>query len=165
MSRLAIRIDPKAYLEYPTEGAPKDFKDFIEGFLQWQSDLVIERIQEVVRQKLYNWEPLSPGWQNFKEKMGLDPRHWLASGQLLESVQVFYFMNGWYIGVHPRKKHRGYKGNRKGARLIDILRWLEAGTTKMPPRPLFTKVFSEFRPKKVQQELYSKYLTLRKGVI
>jgi hypothetical protein len=173
--RLRLQVDVKRefVIDYPTKNAPDDFKKFMDSFLKWQCGLIIERTKEVVRKKLYNWHPLSPSYVKFKEKMGLDPRTWLASGQVEKAIHYWYspLADSYFIGVHPTLRHRnyikgGYDQKKKGTRIIDIIRYLEFGTTKMKPRPLFTKVLAEFKSKKRQTELYAQFIQLSKtGVL
>lgn len=168
--RLRIQVDKTVFIDYPTKSAPEDFQNFISGFLEWQCTKIIERTKEVVRKRLYSWHPLSPSYVAFKDRMGLDPRIWLASGQIEQSIKYWYvpLADAWFIGVHPTLRHRGYKKGggldweKKGARLIDIIKWLEFGTTKMKARPLYTKVLEEFKSKKKQTALYAEYIKEQK---
>lgn len=171
--RLRYQIDVKNLyvIDYPTENAPEDFKQFMYEFLEWQSKKVIVRINDVIRRQLYNWHPLSDSYLQWKKQMGLDPRIYIASGQLLEAIHYWFLPSfgkpQFFIGVHPTKRHKGYNGKgkkRKTVRLVDILRWLEFGTSKMRPRPIFSKVFSEFKPKSVQAKLYAEFIKERKGL-
>jgi len=172
MAKLRIQVDKSLFVEYKTKMAPEDFQVFIRGFLEWQADLVTKRINEVVKRQLYTWSPLSPSWVQFKKRMGLSPRIWYASGQVLESIHYWYVPLGdqFFIGVHPTKRHRAYKKgggidqSKKGARIIDIISWMETGTRKMPARPLFSKVLGEFSSKSRQTALYAQYIKNMKGL-
>jgi hypothetical protein len=169
--RLRVQVQKEFFVDYPTKLAPEDFQEFMAGFLEWQCDKVRERIREVVKTQAYKWEPLSPNYVQFKERMGLSPKIWFASGQVMDSIIYWYDALGdqWLIGVHPTLRHRGYKKgggldwSKKGARIIDIIRWMEMGTTKMPARPLFTKVLAEFKKKSKQTALYAEYIKDQKG--
>jgi hypothetical protein len=155
-------------ISYTTKGAPIDFHEFMMGFLKFQADLVVKRINEVVRRQLYNWSPLSKSWIEFKKKHKLDPRTWYASGMVLKSIHYWHtpVADDYFVGVHPTKRHPGYgKGKGRGARIYDIIRWLEAGTPKMSARPLFTKVFQEFATQKMQTKLYQDYIRSSKSII
>lgn len=172
MAKLRIQVDKALFVQYQTNNTPEDFQNFIRGFLEWQVSKVKDRVKEVVDRQLYSWSPLSTAYTQFKKRMGLSPKIWYASGQLLEAVHYWYVPLGdqWFIGVHPTLRHRAYKKgggldwSKKGARLVDIIKWLEFGTTKMPARPLFTKVLGEFKSKKRQTELYAEYIRLQKGL-
>lgn len=171
--RLRIQVDKSVAIEYETAMAPDDFKEFMYEFLEYQSNLIVERINEVIRRQLYSWAPLSESYIKWKQKMGLSPHIWEASGQTRKAIHYWYspsFGKGqFFIGVHPTLKHRNYLkggglGNKKGTRLIDIIRYVELGTRRMPPRPLFTKVFAEFNNKKRQKQLYDDFIKQRKGL-
>jgi hypothetical protein len=172
MAKLRIQVDKTLFVEYKTKMAPEDFQNFIRGFLKWQVEQVTDRIKEVVDRQVYSWSPLSPSWVQFKSRMGLSPKTWYASGQVMDAVHYWYVPLGdqWFIGVHPTKRHRAYmKGGginqkKKGARIIDIIKWMEHGTTRMPPRPLFSKVLGEFRSKSKQTKLYAEYIKSLKGL-
>lgn len=164
--KLTVQVDKDVFIEYKTKGTPEDFQNFMKGYLEWLTQKVIDRIDEVLRRQLYNWEPLSKSYKDWKKKMGLDPRIWLASHQTTKAITYWWvpLAQSWYIGVNPRMLHRKYKkggidqGKKTKARLYDIIKWVELGTTKMPPRPLFTKVLKEFKPKKTQIKLYQQYI-------
>lgn len=170
--RLRLQIKKEQFISYQTQGTPQDFKDFMEEFLKWQADKVVNRIDEVIRMRLYNWHPLSESYKAWKEKMGLDPRIWIQTGQTKDSIHTWYnnMSDSYFIGVHPTKRHRaakkggGFDPKDKGARLLDIVRWLEFGTSRMKPRPLFTKVFREFEGVGRQQKLYSEFINYKKGL-
>jgi hypothetical protein len=170
--RLRFQIDVKKeyMIDYPTKDSPEDFQDFMKGFLEWQCDLVVKRIDEVIKRRLYNWHPLSPSYLDWKKKTHLDPRTWIATGQTLNSIHYWYsgLADAFFVGVHPTKRYRypdknGQLTTKKGAKILDILRWLEFGTTKMKARPLFSKVFKEFMSKSVQSKLYAEYIKSLKG--
>lgn len=164
--KVTLQVDKTVFVDYPTKGTPEDFQVFMRGYLEWVTKKVIDRVEDVMDRQLYNWAPLSKSYKSWKEKMGLDPRIWLASHQTKKAITYWYvpLADAWFIGVHPRTLHRKYKkggidqGKKTKARLIDIIRWIEQGTTKMPPRPLFTPVLQEFRPKTVQMKLYQQYI-------
>jgi hypothetical protein len=90
----------------------------------------------------------------------------------LESIHYWYVPLGdqFFVGVHPTKRHRAYKKgggvdqSKKGARIIDIISWMEKGTRKMPARPLFSKVLGEFSSKSRQTALYAQYIKNMKGL-
>lgn len=171
--RLRVQVNKELFVDYPTTGTPQDFKNFMKGFLEYQADLMRDRIDEVIRLQLYNWKPLSPSYQKWKKSMGQDPRVWVQTGQTRKAIHVWFspMAQAWFIGVHPTLRHRqavrggGYNMKKKGARLIDIIRWMEFGTPTMPARPLFTKVMDEFRKPSRQKALYADYLALQKGII
>jgi len=164
--KLTVQVDKKVFIEYGTKGTPEDFEEFMKGYLEWLTQKVVDRLEEVMRRQLYNWHPLSKSYLEWKKKMKLDPRIWLASHQTREAITYWWvpLASAWMIGFHPRTLHRKYKrggidlGKKTKARLLDIVRWLEHGTTKMPPRPLFGPVLNEFKSKSVQLKLYQQYI-------
>lgn len=169
--KLTVQVDKSICIEYGTRGTPEDFQNFMKGYLEWLTQKVIDRIDEVMRRQLYNWAPLSKSYVEWKKKMKLDPRIWLASHQTKNAITYWWvpLADSWYIGVHPRTLHRKYKrggidsGKKTKARLLDIVRWMELGTTKMKPRPLFVPVLKEFKSKSVQLRFYQLYITKMKA--
>ena len=77
--KLTIQVDKTTFVNYDTAGFPEDMQEFLKGFLEWMTQKVIDRIEEVIKRQAYNWDPLSESWKSFKEKMGLDPKIWVAS--------------------------------------------------------------------------------------
>lgn len=83
------------------------------------------------------WKELTPGYLEYKRKHGLSPNIWEATGQLKSNLK--YRKLGRYnylIGFDKRLSHKGSK-----AKLYRIARWMEYGTLRMPPRPLFRVVY------------------------
>lgn len=171
--RLSIIVDKSLYLEYKTKGTPEEFQAFMDAFLRYFADIVIKRINDIVRRKLYNWDPLSDAWANFKKRMHLDPRTWYASGQILESIGYKYYPMGdvYVIGVHPTKKHNAYmkgginKGKKMKVSILNLIRYMEFGTAAMPSRPLFVPALKEFKSKGVQEKIYQKFILEYKGSV
>lgn len=162
--KLAVQIDPTDFIEINTFRTPKLYQEFIEGFLKFLAQKMVDRVHEVIRNQSYNWHPLSRTWVAFKKSWGLDPRIWRASGWIEDSIHYWYSRknNCWMVGVNPRKQHRRYKrggiaiSKRSGVLIIDIIRKLEFGTQKTPARPLFTRVIAEV--KKDVNSYYKEYL-------
>lgn len=82
------------------------------------------------------WKDLTPGYLEYKRKHGLSLNIWEATGQLKNSLKLFSRGGSIIIGFDRRSHHKGSK-----AKLIDIAKWMEYGTIRMPPRPLFRVVY------------------------
>ncbi len=170
--RFALQVDPKRFLEFPVrKNPPPEIVDFLEGFMEFLAKRTVRELRKAVNQKKYvkHWDVLSDSWKAQKKRLKLDPRIWKASGQTLESVNWWHSKKDdcWYVGVHPRKRHNAYKvggiykTKKQKALVIDIIRWLEKGTRKMPPRPLFSLVLRDV--KRMIPEIYQEYITSVKG--
>lgn len=146
--RLAVQVNPKDFIQITKlpEGYVKDYARFL-------AIKMVKRLKVVVKRKLYNWSPLSKTWKLYKKQMGLSPKTWYASGELLGSIRFWYSQkdNSYYVGVNPRKLHKEYKfggtykTKRTKTKIIDIIRRLEYGSLNTPARPLFTEVIKEFK--------------------
>lgn len=83
------------------------------------------------------WKELTPGYLEFKRAHGLSPNIWEATGQLKNSLKVSKLGRYNYsVGFDKRLVHKGSK-----AKLYKIAQWMEYGTLRMPPRPLFRVVY------------------------
>lgn len=83
------------------------------------------------------WKDLTPGYLEYKKKHGLSPNIWEATGQLKSSIRVSRMGRFNYsIGFDKRRVHKG-----SHAKLTDIAKWMEYGTLRMPPRPLFRVIY------------------------
>lgn len=160
MAKLALQVSDSHFIEFKTKAEPKAYQEFVNAFLEFLAERMKKRVKEVIRKQLYGWSPLSKTWKAFKKQYGLSPKMWLASGDLSGHFITWHsrIYDSWFVGVHPRRLHRKYKQGgvstiRTKTPLTTIVRALEFGTSKIPSRPLFTKVFAEF-----QKNLNSHYI-------
>lgn len=83
------------------------------------------------------WKDLTPGYLEYKRRHGLSLNIWEATGQLKDSLKVSAPRGkNIVIGFDKRKNHKGSR-----AKLWKIAKWMEYGTLRMPPRPLFRQVY------------------------
>ena len=84
------------------------------------------------------WKDLTPGYLEYKRKHGLSLNIWEATGELKNSLKVSApkGKKTIVIGFDKRRNHKG-----SSAKLWKIAKWLEYGTFRMPPRPLFRMVY------------------------
>lgn len=163
--KLYLQISPQNYISIDLPlYTPKFIQAFNEGFLKYLSEIIVEEIKTTIRHQLLNWHPLSKTYKAWKARMDLDPRIWIASGELEDSIKIWHSQihNAWIIGVNPYKKHHVYtkggiyKSKKNDVLLIDIIRSLEFGTQKIPARPLFTVVFN--RIKRLEVVYYKQFV-------
>lgn len=166
--KIALQVDKDLVIAYSdTTELPDQIYEFMLGFLEFMTQEIIQRIHKVVKDQIYRWDPLTDPYKKWKKKWNQDPRIWLASEQTLNSVTYWWspLQDAWVIGVHPRTLHRAYKrtggvdySKKTRTRIMDIIKWMELGTQKMPARPLFTPVFLEYESQAMQQRVYKRYL-------
>jgi hypothetical protein len=84
----------------------------------------------------HKWKELTPGYIEFKRRHGYSTNIWEATGQLKNSLKVFSKGSSLTIGFDKRISHKGSK-----AKVYKIAKWMEYGTPRMPPRPLFRVVY------------------------
>lgn len=83
------------------------------------------------------WKDLTPGYSEYKRKHGLSNKIWEATGELKNSLRVSVVRGKpIVIGFDKRKNHKGTR-----TRLWKIAVYLEYGTFRIPPRPLFRQVY------------------------
>lgn len=91
----------------------------------------------VIRQSLADsWKPLNKAYKEHKVQTGLNPGMWIATSKLVNSIVVIETSNRIEVGVDKRKKH-----TETGVYLTTIVKALEYGAGRIPPRPLFIPVF------------------------
>ena len=83
------------------------------------------------------WKDLTPGYLAYKKRHGLSLNIWEATGQLKDSLRVVAPRGKKItIGFDKRLNHKGSR-----TKIWRIAKWMEYGTRRMPPRPLFRMVY------------------------
>lgn len=110
----------------------KNFQDYL-------AQQYVEEVKKAVAAEKYkgSWRALSPGYRAFKANMGLSPKMWEATGELIDNL---YVKSNRTVGFDGRKRH-----SRSRKRYIEIARELEYGSTRVPARPLFRKVLFDMK--------------------
>lgn len=103
-----------------------DFSKFLADNLQ---RLLIKRIK--TQYHYLRWKPLSPGYAEFKRKLGLSPNIWEATGTLVNSITVYRESSYYVVGVDPYRRYPD------GTNMLFVAKCMEFGTRYMPARPLF----------------------------
>lgn len=87
------------------------------------------------------WAPLSISYLKYKRKHHLSDKIWVATGHLKNSIYVRKSGGHTYtVGISPTKKYPGTT-----VKVIDVAKWMEYGTRRMPPRPLFRPITTMYR--------------------
>ena len=114
-------------------------KQEISDFQKYIANEYVRLVKLSIDRQRYKakWKDLTPGYLEFKRAHGLSLNIWEATGQLKSSLKVSKLGRYNYsIGFDKRLVHKG-----SGAKLYKIARWMEYGTLRMPPRPLFRIVY------------------------
>lgn len=113
------------------------------------SELAQEARDAVYKQR-FKQVPLTPRYLARKIRKGLDPRIWIATKKLVKSIGWVKTEYGARIGV--RRGYRLDTYTRKDGSVVTrkleywkLLLWLEYGTKKMPPRPVFRRLIRAWR--------------------
>lgn len=113
--------------------------DVLRGFQVYLAQEYVRLVKLSIDQQRYRarWKDLTPGYLEYKRKHGLSLNIWEATGELKKSLKVMS-PNGRtiVIGFDKRRTHKG-----SSAKLYKLARWLEYGTLRIPPRPLFRMVY------------------------
>lgn len=84
------------------------------------------------------WADLTPSYLEYKRRNRLSTKIWEATGELKNNIRSRKSsgMNVIEISFPKNMKHTGSKST-----LLEIAKWVEFGTIKMPPRPLFRQIY------------------------
>lgn len=106
---------------------------------KYLADQYVILIQIAIDTQRYKskWADLTPGYAEYKARMGYSDKIWIATGQIRKTLRAREGYRKSYIVVgFPYKKHtNSYK------KIKDIAKYVEFGTTRMPPRPLFRTAY------------------------
>lgn len=86
------------------------------------------------------WKPLSVSYIKYKRKHKLSDKIWVATGYLRDSIRVRKSGTSYVVGISPNKKYPG-----TSLSVLQVAKWMEYGTSKMPPRPLFRPLTNMYR--------------------
>lgn len=111
-----------------------EFADYIAGLIQ--KDLVDTIETQSLSSK---WKPLSPSYIASKKKRGLHTEIWKATGNMESSIYKINRKDRVLIGVTGARKYPGTNNT-----LLEVARYLEYGTSKMPARPLFRPIVDKY---------------------
>jgi hypothetical protein len=107
---------------------------------------IAEDAKEAIDQQTYNWAPLSKRYLEYKIQRGFDPRIYIKTRELYNSISWGVTHGKIWTGIPSRKIHP-WTGKRR-IPISQIARWLEFGTSKMPPRPIWRPLLAKYMLKK-----------------
>lgn len=113
------------------EGQTKVVKNSFHEYLAYEFVNEVKRAIDTQKYKK-KWKPLSPQYLAYKRRKGLSPIIWQATKQLKSSLKVSQSKGVYTIGWDKRIRH-----NKSKIPLYRLAKYMEFGTIKMPPRPLF----------------------------
>lgn len=110
-----------------------------EAKLMEDGNFVLEKMQGHIDNQDLDWIPLA---KRTVELKGGDTTIYIETGQLRNGLSVRRVKSSVkgstiFIGASPWKSHHS------GAKLSELLIWLEYGTDKIPPRPLVRPTMEE----------------------
>ena len=125
--------------------------------MQEDGEFVLEKIKGHIEHQDLGWVPLSDKTVELK---GGSTTIYVETGTLLNSFSVRKVKSKvtgstFFIGASPWKRHAP-----SGAKLSDLMIWLEYGTDKIPARPLIRPTYNE-----VKEILKDHWTTLFKDLI
>lgn len=115
----------KTKFSYP-KNLMKDYEKFI-------CREFIKRVKKHIKKQDLNWPPLSTEYYQYKLSNNLSLNTWEATSLLKKTLGLLKKGDTYIIGWGNSRRHKGVK-------VSDISRYLEYGTIKIPPRPLFRTV-------------------------
>lgn len=121
-------------------------------YLQQVAYLITETVRDIILNQFGEWPPLNPEYLARKKKLGYDERILIATGQYVKALTVIKVME------EPKEGTKGSKGiyrvgvgvrenatRRARVAMGQLMKWLEYGTTRMPPRAHWRPVWEQFR--------------------
>jgi len=125
------------------------YNELMRGFIMFLAELVKTKIQHSVQTQTIAGKPmrliypkLSPKYNASKPKSS-QGKFWINSGFLIENLRIWQVKNGnVFIGYRGNAVHKGkpYMQGHKRVKASEVMLYVERGTRKMPPRPLFTVI-------------------------
>ena len=87
------------------------------------------------------WIPLSKAYLRKKQREGKPENIWIYTMKLINSISISYIPSKKMVkvGIDGRLTYKGKKVNGKPLKVLLVAKWMEYGTIKMPPRPLFRR--------------------------
>lgn len=125
LRNLAVQLNPAFQAQFEEDGK-----------------FVLETMQSHIDRRDLNWTPLS---SHTIELKGGDDTIYIETGELRNGLSVRRIKSSVkgstiFVGASPWKRHAP-----SGAKLSDLLIWLEYGTDKIPPRPLVQPTIDEVK--------------------
>ena len=98
---------------------------------------VVQLARQTIKTQAYNWIPLSQKYLERKIAEGYDRRIYIRTGELLDGISWGVTHGRIWVGIPSRKIHKD-----SGLPLWLLSRFLEFGTSTIPPRPIWRPVLS-----------------------
>lgn len=123
LRNLAVQLSPAFQAQFEEDG-----------------QFVLKTMQDHIDRQDLSWTPLS---ERTIELKGGDSTIYIETGELRNGLSVRRIKSSVkgstiFVGASPWKRHAP-----SGAKLSDLLIWLEYGTDKLPPRPLVQPTIDE----------------------
>lgn len=132
-----IRIEPINQTWNPGITLIHD-KHELRSFHDYMAHTYVLEVQDIVKNMRYQhkFSPLNPKYLDYKIDNNLHLGHWIATGDLINNLKVKSHST---VGFDNRKRHYS------NLKYLDLARYLEYGTLRIPPRPLFRLVYERMR--------------------
>lgn len=111
-------------------------------FAEHIAKLIQQDLVRTIETQRYSsrWAPLSPSYLEYKKANGLSTKIWKASGNMVSSIYKIRRRSTILIGVSNSRKYPN-----SNQTLAEVAKRLEYGTEKVPARPLFRPIYSNYR--------------------
>lgn len=120
--------------DYIQEGQHANFSRFMAKEI---ARLLVQAIDD--QRYKSRWKPLTPGYKDWKKSKGWSTKIWEATGTLKFSIDYDNVSDLILVGIDPYIKYDD------GTSVLQVARWMEYGTYKMPERPLFRPILQYVR--------------------
>lgn len=156
---LYIKLNIDDSTVYPGKRLGKDYPpEYLDDFCKYLVKIMKSEFKKAIDNQRYSyrWKPLSVNYIRYKKMHNLSLKTWEATGLLYDSI-VYRKRNGYYmVGIDTRKRYKN------GAKVLDIAKCLEYGTSTIPARPLFRPIFTYMR--KNMSRYWKKFLREEKHI-
>ena len=132
--------------------------EYFEEFVEYMAGQMRDSIKKAIELQRYRtkWKPLSIPYMKYKRLHHLSLKTWKSTGFLYRSIAYKKHNDHYIIGINPFLRYRN------GMRVIDVAKYIEYGTRKMPARPLFRPIIFEMR--KNLKKYWITFLKEKKGI-
>ncbi|AMM44839.1 hypothetical protein SP15_040 [Bacillus phage SP-15] len=119
--------------------AQGSLEQYLPQFSKYMAKIMAEEIVKAIDNQRFKskWAPLKIGYLKYKQRHDLSTKVWEATSVLKDNIKAYRYRDRWVVGI---PKSRTYPGT--SLRVYQVAQYLEYGTTRMPPRPLFRPIVS-----------------------
>lgn len=136
MNKIKIRCNvtnTEFSVGYSSKYVDPEYHELFSRFIAKEISILLVKAINDQRYKS-KWKPLTPSYKDWKSKNGLSTKIWEATGKLKLSIDYDNVGDVIFVGIDPYIRYED------GLQVLQVAKWMEYGTYKMPERPLFRPI-------------------------